>query len=308
MIGIKKIHKAFIANWIIFVICVCIFLAFRFWSDWSNFNLWITTLMQVGIALSLLQLNHIFTIIHRRTLLPALFYLILVGCNPIFSLDWKGSLVAFLMVVNYLFLFHTYQKPDSQLNALNISLILILWGFFWPPFLLFFPIFWIGFHWFHSFNLRVFLASLIGIVVIYLFIFVWCIYQGDWGMFLPFLPKPEEVFPFQKPYLSNYELITLGVILFTYIFAGLNLFVVSISEKVRTISLLKYMYISSFFIFAMAFVQSEYRSYWELIAYISFALVLAHYFTLTNKLYIRILMLLFILALLFLGFLQHFPA
>jgi len=308
MLNIKKIHKAFVYNWILFAICVCVFLALRFQSDWDNLNLWGSTLIQIGIAFFLFQLNNIFSIIHRRTLLPALFYLILVGCNPIFNLELKGSLAALLMMVNYLFLFQTYQNPDSQLNALNISLILVLGSFFWPQFLLFFPIFWIGFYWFHSFNLRVFLASLMGIVVVYLFIFVWCIYQDNWGMFLSFLPKPKEIFPIHELDLSNYEWISLGIILFTYIFAGFNLFVVSISEKVRTVSLLKYLYVSSFFIFSMAFVQSGYRAFWELIASISIALVLAHYFTLTNKLYVKILMLFFIFALLILGFLQHAPA
>jgi len=308
MINIKKVHDAFVSNWIVFVAYVCVILAFRFWSDWSNFALWGNTLVQIGVAFFLLQLDHIFTIIRRRTLLPMLFYIILVGCNPIFNVSLKDSLAALLMMVNYLFLFQTYQKPDSQLSALNISLILVLGSLFWSQFLLFFPIFWIGFNRFHSFNLRVFLASLTGIVMVYLFVFSWSIYQKDWMLFLSFLPKPKEIFSISEPNLSNYEWISLGIILFTYIFAGFNLFVVSISEKIKTISFLKYLYVSSFFIFAMAFVQSEYRSYWESIAYIPIALVLAHYFTLTNKLYVKILMLIFLLTLLIIRFLQYFSA
>jgi len=306
MISIKKVHETFVSNWIAFVASVCVVLAFRFWSDWSNFTLWGNTLVQIGIAFFLLQLDHIFTIIRRRTLLPMLFYIILVGCNPIFDFSLRSSLAALLMMVNYLFLFQTYQKPDSQLNALNISLILVLGSLFWPQYLLFFPIFWVGFYRFHSFNFRVFLASLIGIFVVYLFVFAWGIYQNDWQMFFSFLPKPEEIFSISKPNISDYEWISLGVILFTYIFAGFNLFIVSISENIKTISFLKYLYVSSFFIYAMSFVQSEYRSYWESIAYISIALVLAHYFTLTNKLYVKILMLIFLLTLLIVRFLQYF--
>ncbi|GHT62227.1 hypothetical protein AGMMS50239_14970 [Bacteroidia bacterium] len=306
--SIEKIHKAFVSNWVVLIACIFVFWAFRLQGDWGNLNLWISTLLQITIALFLLNLNNIFTIIQRRTLLPALFYLIPVGCNPIFNLDWKGSLAALLMMVNYLFLFNTYQKSNSQLNALNISLLLVLGSFIHPLLLLFFPLFWLGFYWFRSFNLRVFLASLTGIVTVYLIIFTWCIYRDDWGMFLSFLPKPEEIFSIREPNLSNYEWISLGIIWVASIFAGYNLFVSSISEKVRTVSFLKYMYVSSFLIFFMAFVQSEYRSFWELIAYISIALVLAHYFTLTNKLYIKILMLVFIFALSVLGLLQHFSA
>jgi hypothetical protein len=292
----------------VFIACVFVFLIFRLQGDWSNPNFWAITLIQIGIALFLLQLNNIFSIIRRRTLLPALFYLLLAGCNPVFNLDWKSGLVALLMMVNYLFLFHAYQKPDSQLNALNISLILVLGSFLRPQLLLFFPIFWFGFYWFRSFNLRVFLASLIGIVAVYLIIFAWSIYQDDWRMFLSYLPEPEEIFFAYKPNLSNYEWINLGIILFVYIFAGYNLYVSDISERIRTVSFLKYMYVSSFLVFFMAFAQSEYRSFWELIAYISIAMVLAHYFTLTNKLSIKILMLIFILGQLILGFLQHFSA
>ena len=308
MISIKKIHNAFVSDWIVLVAFVFAVLSFRFRSDWSNIALWGNTLVQIGIAFFLLQLDHIFTIIRRRTLLPVLFYIVLVGCNPIFDLSLRGSLAALLMIVNYLFLFQTYQKPDSQLSALNISLILVLGSLFWPQLLLFFPVFWVGFYWFHSFNLRVFLASLTGIFVVYLFIFAWGIYQNDWRMFSLFLPKPEKIFSVSEPNLSYYEWISLGIILFIYIFAGVNLFIVSISEKIKTISFLKYLYVSSFLIFAMAFVQSEYRSYWESIAYVSIALVLAHYFTLTNKLYVKILMLIFLLALLILRFLQYFSA
>lgn len=306
--SIDKIHKTFVSGWGIFIACVLVFLAFRLQGDWSNINLWTSLLIQIGIALFLLQLNNIFTIICRRTLLPALFYLVLVGCNPIFNLDWKGSLIALLTMVNYLFLFHAYQKPDSQLNALNISLLLVLGSLLWPQFLLFFPVFWLGFYWFRSFNLRVFLASLVGVIVVYLIIFAWSIYRDDWRIFLDYLPKPEKIFPVREPDFSNYEWISLGIILFVFIFAGFNLFVSRISEKVRTISFLKYLYITSFLIFFMAFVQSEYRSIWELVGYVSVALILAHYFTLTNKLYIKVLMLVFIIALLFFGFLQHFPA
>lgn len=301
-----KIHKALVSSWVVFIVCIFVFLAFRFQDGWSNIGFWGSTLLQIIVAISLLLLNNIFTIIRRRTFLPTLFYLIPVGCNPVFNLDFESSVLAFMMMVNYLFLFYTYHNPDSQLNALNISLLLVCGSFIRPQLLLFFPIFWLGFYWLRSFNLRVFLANLVGIVIIYLFLFTVCIYLEDWWMFPGFLPEPGEIFIISKPKLSNYEWISLGIILVAYIFAGFNLFVSGISEKVRTLSFLKYMYVSSFLIFFMAFVQSEYRSFWELIAYISVALVLAHYFTLATKLYIKILMLVFILALLTLGFLQHF--
>ena len=310
--NIKKIHNAFVSNWTILTICICAFLVYRLRGNWTNIEFLVSTLIQVGIALFLLQFNTIFVIIHRRTLLPAFFYIILVGNSLIFNLDWKANLGALLILVNYLFLFQTYQKPESQLIAFNTSLLLTLGSFLQPQFILFFPVFWIGFYWFRSFSLRVFLASLTGVVVVYLFIFTWCIYQDDWKIgwreFLTYLPKFEEVFPVREINITNYKWINLSIILITYILAGYNLFVASISEKIRTIFNLKFLYVSSFFIFAMSFVQSKYQSFWELTAYISIALILAHYFTLTNKTYVKSLMLLFLLALITMRLIQHFSA
>ena len=302
--NINKIHQTIVSSWGVFVPCTLVFLAFRLQGDWSNVNLWVCTLMQISIALLLLSLNNGFSIIRRRTLLPAFFYLILVGWNPIFNEDLNGSIATLLIMLNYLFLFNTYQKSDSQLNAFNISLILVLGSFLHPRLLLFLPVFWIGVYWFRSFNLRVFLASLMGIVAVYWIIFAWSIYRDDRQIFFAALPKPEEIFFISELHLSNYEWISFGIILLVLIFAGLNLFVLSISEKVKTVSFLKYMYVSSVIFLFMAFVQSECRSYWESIAYISVSLILAHYFTLTNKLYGKILMLLFILSFWGLGLLQ----
>lgn len=302
--NINKIHNTVVSSWGVFVTCTFVFLAFRLQGDWSNVNLWVCTLIRISIALLLLSLNNAFSMIRRRTLLPAFFYLILTGWNPIFHYDLNGCIATLLIMANYLFLFNAYQKSDSQLNAFNISLILVFGSFLQPQFLLFLPIFWIGAYWFQSFNLRVFLASLTGIVAVYWIIFAWSIYRDDWQMFLAMLPKPEEIFFISDLHLSNYEWISFGIILLALIFSGLNLFVLSISEKVKTVSFLKYMYISSFIFLFLAFLQSEYRAYWESIAYLPVSLILAHYFTLTNKLYVKILLLFFIFSFLSLGVLQ----
>jgi hypothetical protein len=306
--SIGKIYRAFVSDWVMLIACVLAFLVFRLQGDLSEVNLWICTLLQIGIASSLLLINSIFSIIRRRTLLPAFFYLLLTGWNPIFSYDLTGSIATLLTILNYWFLFTAYQKSDSQLNAFNISLILVLCSFFQPQLLLFFPLFWIGFYWFQSFNLRVFLASLMGIVAVYWIIFAWSIYLDDRQILIAMLPKQEKILFINEFYLSDYERISFGIILFILIFSGFNLFILSISEKVKTVSFLKYMYVSSFIFLLLALAQNEYRSYWESVLYIPVSLIFAHYFTLANKLIVKILMLLFIFSFWALGVLQNFPA
>jgi hypothetical protein len=284
------------------------FLAFRLQGDWTEINLWVCTLLQIAAALLLLLLNGAFSLIRNRTFLPAIFYLLLTGWNPIFHYDLVGSITTLAITLNYLLLFNTYQKRNSQFNAFNISLILLLGGFFHPTLLLFLPLFWIGFYWLWSLNLRTFLASLIAIVSIYWIGFAWSIYRQDWSIFLILLPNLEDVFFVNMLSLSYYEWIGFGIVSLILIFAGLNLFVLSSSEKLQTGVFFKFLYVSACIFLLLSLAQSEYRAYWGAIAYIPVSLIFAHYFTLTNQLIIKFLMLLFIFSFWWLGYLHNFPA
>ncbi|GHT85206.1 hypothetical protein FACS189420_6840 [Bacteroidia bacterium] len=309
--SIDKIHKAFVSGKAVFFIILLGFIASRLYDangDWDNPSLWGGTIIQIGIALLLLQLNHVFTIIRSRTLLPALFYLTFTACSLPFTSDLTGSIAALCVVLSCFFLFHAYQEPESQIYALNMGILLTLGSLLWPQLLFFFPVFWYGFYHFRSLNFRVFLASITGIMAVYLFILAWSVYAEDWGVFLSFLPDFHELFSVQKPDFTLPEWIILCFTLLVYIFAGFNLFVSDLSEKIRTVSILRYLYFSSFIIFAPFLLQSENKSHWTLIIFIPVALLFSHFFTLSNKKLVKYGMLICFFFFWGMYIRQHFPA
>jgi len=306
--NIEKIHKQFLTSRLLLFTIVLAFIAVRLYSNgvqFDNLSFWGCLLIQLGIAFLLLQLNHTFNIIQGRTFLPFLFYLLFTGSDPVFYNDIKGSVAALCLVFCYYFLFSSYQKPQSQINAMNISILLVLGSLLWTPLLFFFPVFWIGFYRFQCFNARVFFASLTGFVIVYLFVFTWSIFQGDKNIFLSLLPQFDALITVNKLDFTLLEWLTYGFILFIYFIVGILLFFFNISERIWTISALSYLYLSSFIIFVFLLLQSGYKSSWGLIFYVPIAFLTGHFFSRQNDRTVHYLLLVFILFFIGIGFAQY---
>jgi len=307
---IDKIHNALLTSRLLLFTIVFVFIAVRLYSigaQWNNLSLWGCLLIQIGIAFFLLQLNHIFNITQQHTFLPALFYLLFIWSNPVFYSDLKGSIAAGCFVLCYYPLFNSYQNAKSQISALNISLLLTLGSLFWTPLLFLFPVFWMGFYRFQCFNARVFFANLTGFVVVYLFIFTWSVFQGDRNIFFSLLPH-FDAFVIRTPDLTVLEWITYGFLLLIFFFIGLYLYISNISERLWTISILSYFYLSAFITFIFFLLQSEYKSSWGLVIFIPVAFLTAHFFSRSNKKSIRYLLLLFFLFFIVIGIAQYVSA
>ena len=306
--NINKIHQLFVSSKTLLLITVVVFIAVRLYPVYDrldNVSILCSLLIQIGIAFLLLQLNYIFNIIQQHTFLPTLFYLLFVGINPNLYYDLKENTAAICFVLCYYFLFDSYQKPHSQIFALNISLLLVLGSLLWTPLLLFFPVIWIGFYRFHSFNLRVFFASLIGIVIVYLFVLTWSVIQNDENIFFSLLPQFDKLFLIHKPNLTVLEWITSGLLLFTCLAIGLNLFFYNVSERVWTISVLRYLFVSILLIFTYFFLQSDYKSTLGLIIYVPIAFLCGYYFSRSSKREVLYLLLFIFLFFVGIGFAQH---
>jgi hypothetical protein len=306
--SINKIHKAFVPDWAILFIAIIIFIVFRLHDDPMNHLLWYTTAIQIGIALFLLQLNHIIDIIRSQTLLPALIYLSFLISSPNFHYELNGSLVAVCILLSCMFLFYTLRSFKPEIYALNISLALTLGSLLWTPLLFFFPIFWYGFYRLNNFNGRVIPASIIGFLTVYFVIFAWSVYRNDLGIFLDFIPSGENLFFIQKPELTIYEWILFGFTLMLYLRAGYKLFISGISETIRKISILSYLHFFSFIVLIFLLIQSSFKVYWALIIYIPVSLMLAYLFSQANNKFERYLVFFSIVFIVTIGILQYLPS
>ena len=297
--NIRKIHKSFIHHRLPLIIALLIFIALRIpWiGKGETLELGVSMFIQIGTALFLVHVVQKYTFIRQRTLLPALFYLLLVGTNSLFFYDLKGSIFSFLILLCLLFLFDAYQKPFSQRNALNISLVLTLGSFYWTPLLLFFPLFWYGMYKLECLTIKTFFANLTGWAVVYFFLFSWSVYKDDWAVFIQMLPDLSALWTFHFPHSVSIEDLVANIFLGSlFILSVFNIFLLGIAEKAQTRTLLGYLSVLTVVIAILFLGQNQWDKEWLLILYVPLSIVLAHYFTLSQK---RATMWLFLFTVLF---------
>lgn len=124
-------------------------------------------LCSLGIAVLGLFLNNKFNIIRRRTYLPYVFIIFLSACFPQLTFLSPLYLCFPFVLVAISILYESYQSTEVAYNSFRIGFMLAVGSLFCPDVLFYVPIFWIGFSYMRSFNIKVIFASLLGWVMVY---------------------------------------------------------------------------------------------------------------------------------------------
>lgn len=124
-------------------------------------------LLSLGIAVLGLSLNNRFNIIRRRTYLPYVFIIFLPACFPQLAFLSPLYLCFPFVLVAISILYESYQSTEVAYNSFRIGFMLAIGSLFCPDVLFYVPIFWIGFSYMRSFNVKVIFASLLGLVMVY---------------------------------------------------------------------------------------------------------------------------------------------
>jgi hypothetical protein len=282
-----KIHKRFVSGRILFTCAIVLFILLRLWNsdEKTSFELWGLIVMQIGIAFSLLYLNHTLIAIRNRSFLPFFFYLLFSTIHPIFYCTWFDSISVVCICVFLFLLFSPYLQHYPQGVAFNIALILTLGSFIWQPLLFFFLILWLGLAKFHGLNFRSFVASLSGFAVIYLFIFAGSIYIEDsTDIFMEKLPDFQTLFQFQP--FEGFELleyIILGYLFLLFIIAGIHIFMSEVTENARAVTILSFFYIITGILFIVLFLQPQWKNEWTSILSVPLSILVSHLFSKSSK-------------------------
>ena len=288
----KQVHKNFVTGRAPLVVAVILFILFRFiGTNGDGVVVWSTAAIQLATAFLLLYLTQTFVIIRNRTFLPAFFYLLFTGTIPNVFGNLVGSVSAVCVLLCVFFLFSSYLQERSQAHALNIALLLTLGSFLWTPLLYFGPLFLYGMYQLRSLNFRSFFAGLIGFLVIYLFIFTWSFHKEDLSIFFRLFPDWQVFIQIHSLKFNLWEYLVLGFLIGLFFLSGGGIFASSISEKVKTIMALRFLYTACFLVFILFLLQSEWKREWYSILCAPLSLLISHLFTLTNKKIIRWLML-----------------
>ncbi|MDR1682063.1 MAG: hypothetical protein LBS25_01540 [Candidatus Symbiothrix sp.] len=282
---VKQLHKRFITDRTPYFLAIVLFIVIRLlWCEnILDIRIWLAAALQIGIALSLLLLNQIYNLIRKRTVLPAFFFLLFVGTNPLYFNDIKGSIVSLAVIIAWYFLLKTYQNPQSQREAFNISLCISLGAVYWPPLLSLFPLFWYGMSRMRSFNWKTFLANLFGFILIEICMFTWALYFDDWSMFTEQKAALRDLVVIQPIPFDLFLLIRFLVLISAMILAEINIVATGISEKVFAKITFGYWFVCALPTAFCYFFLSQWQVEWGLISNLPCAFLLSHYFTMSQR-------------------------
>jgi len=119
-----------------------------------------------GIAFYITYLNGKYALIRGRTYLPFAFTLFLLSFSEIMAFMAPEYIGVILILYSIDQLFDAYQQPLASRQAFKISFSIALASLFVPGVLIYIPVFWIGFSYMRSNGFKIFLASLMGIVMV----------------------------------------------------------------------------------------------------------------------------------------------
>ena len=286
ILDLRRIHRVLTSSsWIVPVFVLWAFFA-RIIAGVTFYEYlpWVVFAIQVIIAVLLMRINHEYRLIERRCVFPATFFLMFTASDPNLYSNLAGNISALLVVVCLVVAFKNYHNTKSQTSLFNIALILTLGSLFcWTPLLFFIPLFWIGFQWFRSFNIRSFFASLLGVLIVYLFLSAWCLYLNDWTLFFDEIYRIGEIFEIHWLRLQWFDWILWTYIILLMVISAVNIFVSGFSGKVKITLFFKFIYLIAIASMVLAFffyaITDDIRS----VIGVLLAFIAGYYFTMLDN-------------------------
>lgn len=224
-------------------------------------NLWVSflasTVLVLLIAWILSMMNSRFNLIRARSSLPFVTPLFLFSLHPCF-LVMTGDWIAILFILLAFFpLLESYQKPDSYLYSFRAAALIGLASLFQVYSLLLLPLWWRGEHSMRGGQVRSFVSSLFGLLLVYLSVFsVYLLIDDMPGFVQPFLQFASFSFP---PLLSFSVMEWMGLFLGALFFILNMVFAAKLFSRDKVLTLI----FTRFVVFLIVVLLLLILVYWE---------------------------------------------
>ena len=236
----------------------------------------------LGLSLFLLsafviqRINDIEMLIRERTRIPFMLFILLVSSNA-GLLPLKGVTFVLVCLVFVVYeLFNSYQLPEATGKLFNAGVFIGVAGLFMPQALLFVPLLWIGMYQFRSLSYKSFMASLIGVLLIYWFVLAWCVWKHDFSILMSLYSSLAnfDVFSFT---LFRYHYIGFAGMLLLLIVAFFHIQVDVFNNSVRVRQMLSFLLNMSAWSLVLLFLYSDNADSFMAILYIPASVVIAYF-------------------------------
>jgi hypothetical protein len=128
-------------------------------------------------AFMLVRINAKFVLVQQRTFLPALFFIIIAGHNPVL-LQWNAVLPASLFVILLLdIIFRSYGDDSDSYRYFEAGIVLVLGSLLYAPFVYLLVFIWFAALVQRPFYWREYLFPVLGIFIPYVFVFAFLFFS-----------------------------------------------------------------------------------------------------------------------------------
>lgn len=151
---------------------------------------WIPSLLHLPISrtiptLVLMLLNSVILmslmvqtgVTRDRDGLPIFMYVLLATAFPILHTMWQGQFSVLILLLVLRILHQAFRQKDATEDSLTITLLLLFGSLWIPDMVWLIPLVWLAYLFLHALNVRVLLASLIGVAVFGIYLSL-TIYMG----------------------------------------------------------------------------------------------------------------------------------
>ena len=235
-------------------------------------------LLVIMIAFVLHRINDNEMLISERTQLVFMFSVLLTSTNSGLLPFSEVTIVLLCFVFMIHELFDTYQLPEATGKLFNVGVLIGVSGLLMPQILWFMPLIWIGMYQFYSLTFRSFMASLIGVFIIYWFVLAWCVWTHDFSMFTSLYSSLVDI-SFFSIFLS-FRYYHVGFVLLSILLL-VTLFYIkmdAINNRVRVRQMLSFLLNLSFGSFVLICIYGGDTDSFLAIFYLPASILLAYYF------------------------------
>ncbi|MDH6313254.1 hypothetical protein M2137_002044 [Parabacteroides sp. PFB2-10] len=198
-------------------------------------------LLALGGAFLVQRVSYALVLIRDRSFLPFLFFFLLLSTNAcIFPLQ-STSFALFCLVFALYLLFTTYHDPTSVGRSFGAAFLLGVGSLLWVHILWFVPLFWIGMHMFRSLSPKSFMASLIGVTVVYWLLLAWAVWTGDYTCFTIPAQSLADFRPFFWHFSDWIEWVPILIVVSLVVTAFVNVMAHELADSLRTREFLSFL-------------------------------------------------------------------
>ena len=262
------------------VILICLLLWGSTFQEWNE-------LISLGVTIIIgyvfIETNTTFNLIRTRTSMPVcLYWLIATALFFLHPFEWT-NLVPLVFILATYQLFHSYESVSSSPFIFHSFLFIGLGSIAFPQLLYMVPMLWGSMIPFRAISIKSFLASIIGLMTPYWFIFGYALYFNEMHILLTPLREAAHLYPIDYSHLTLPEIASWGFITLLLIVSGFHYWQISYMDKTRTRIYHSYLAIAGFWATLLSILQPIHWCEWLSIQLICTAFLCGHLFSLTRN-------------------------